>query len=101
MKYDFTQGDTGGTLRVECVKGVGQAIDLTGATVTLKWRSKTRQLVERGMTIVDAVNGLAEYQFADAELYAPSMDVTVVIIDMLGGVLHSREALKITVRRPI
>lgn len=101
MKYDVVQGDSGTALRVECVKGVSQAIDLTGATVTLKWRSKTRQLVERGMTIVDAVSGVAEYQFVAGELYAPSMDVTVMIVDMLGGVLHSREALKITVRRPI
>lgn len=101
MKYDFTQGDTGGALRVTCVKGAGQVINLTGATVTLKWRDKARTLVERAMTISDAVNGVVEYPFAINELYAPSMDVTVKIVDATGKVLHSREPIKLTVRQSI
>ena len=101
MRYDFVQDDTGSTLRVECIDAVGSVIDITGGTVTLKWRDKTRQLITRNMSMIDAANGVAEYQFVAGELFAPSMDITVRIVDSGGKVLHSREPIKISVRYPI
>jgi len=101
MRYDFVQDDTGSSLRIECLDAANAPIDITGGTVTLKWRDKARQLITHDMSMIDAVNGIAEYQFAVGELFAPSMDITVRIVDSQGQVLHSRESIKLSVRYPI
>lgn len=98
MRYDFVQNDTGSALRITCLDDAGAAIDITGAALTLLWRDIAGVSVERSMSIIDAAGGVAEYQFAASELFARSMTFTVRIVDALGGVLHSREPIRLTVR---
>lgn len=96
---DFVAGDTGSKLEVTCQKNSdGSVINLTGSTVTLQWKDKAGVLVEKVMTITDAVNGIAEYQFAADELVAPLMHFQVKITDASGKVLHSLELIRETVR---
>lgn len=68
MAIDFVAGDTASKLSVTCLnKSTGAAIDLTGATVLIRWQSALA-LVERPMVVTNAVGGVAEYSFGAGEL---------------------------------
>ena len=98
MAYEFVAGDTGSKLRVTCQNSDGTVIDLTGATVVLKWHDIAGLLVTRTMTIVNAVAGIVEYQFLASELIAKTMDFEVEITDSGGNVLRSLKPLYEPVR---
>ncbi len=100
--YDFVAGDTGSVLRITCRNADGAIIDLTGATVTLRWKDQAGILVERNMTIVGAAtNGVAEYQFAAGELYAGRMRFGYRVTDATGNKISSRQLDEYTVRREL
>ena len=97
--YDFRAGDTGSKLRVTCKDSVtGVAIPLTGATVNLQWRKADGTLASVTMTVTDAPNGVAEYQFLTGELFAPGMDFSVKVIDSGGKELKNINTVHKTVR---
>ena len=95
MPFKLAQGDTGSKLRATCKNdNDGTVIDLTGATVHLLWRDAAAALVTKQMTIVGApASGVAEYQFAAAELFPPRMAFRVRITDAGGKILHNLEHL--------
>lgn len=94
----FVAGDTGSKLELTCKDNdAGTVIDLTGSTVVLKWKD-AGSLIDKVMTITDAVAGIVEYQFLADELIAPKMRFEVQITDGTGKVLHSLELLRETVR---
>ena len=95
----FVSGDTGSKLEVTCKDDdTGVVINLTGATVKLKWRDAAEVLQTKTMTIIDAVNGVVDYQFLADELIAPQMKFEVEITDSGGKVLHSIELIRESVR---
>lgn len=101
MAYDLVTGDTGSRLVVTCKDKDGTAIDLTGATVRLQWEGENGVAVIQTMTINDAANGVASYQFAAGQIFAPRMVFEVEITDPLGNVVTSTEVITLTVREEI
>jgi len=95
----FVSGDTGSKLQVTCKDDdTGTAIDLTGSTVQLQWKDRSGTFVEKTMTVTDAANGVAEYQFAAGELFAKKMLFEVEITDSSGNVIRSLSLLEEDVR---
>ena len=95
----FVAGDTASKLEVTCKDNdSGDIIDLTGATVVLKWKTADDSLVTKTMAITNAVGGIAEYQFVSADLFAPEMRFEIRITDGSGKILHSLALLREAVR---
>lgn len=98
--FEFVEGDTGSILKVPCVrKDTKAVIPLTGATVSLIWTDSAGALQTKTMDIVDAANGITQYQFKANELFAPKMVFTIQIVDGSGNVLHNLEYIEVPVRR--
>ncbi len=98
--FSFVEDDTASKLRVTCKnKGTGVAIDLTGSTVQLQWKTRKGEFVEKTMSHVDATNGIAEYQFLTGELAAPNMKFEVEITGAGGNILRSLDVLYELVRK--
>ena len=99
---DLVTGDTGSVYQVTCIDGAtGTAIDLTGATVRLRWEDDTGTIQTRVMGITDAPNGVAEYQFASGEIIYPRMRFETEITDNAGFVTSSNELTTLTVREEL
>jgi hypothetical protein len=100
--FSFVEGDTASKLRVTCKnRDTGNVIDLTGGTVQLQWKTRRKVFVEKGMTLVDAINGIAEYLFVAGELEPPAMKFEVEITDGFGKVFHSLDLLYELVRKKL
>lgn len=103
-RHQFVAGDTGSKLRVTCIDdATGLPIDLTGATVTLRWRnSAATNTLEKTMTkVAPETGGIAEYQFATGELYAKEMRFEVKIVDAGGKELNALDLLVEKIREPL
>lgn len=99
MAYDFVSNDTGSVLQVTCTnKATRAAINLTGATVKLKWPGANRTVVEKTMTVVTPLAGVVSYQFLAGELFAPEMRFEVEITDTGGLRTTMLEPLIVQVR---
>ncbi len=98
--YQFVAGDTGSKLKVTCKNDSDSTvINLTGATVKLKWRGSGGTLQTKTMTILTpATNGQAEYQFLTGELFAGTMDFEVEITDSGGKVIRCLDLISEKVR---
>lgn len=97
--YQFVAGDTGSKLEVTCKNDADNtAINLTGATVKLKWKDAGGALQTKTMTITGAVAGVAEYQFLTGELFAGTVDYEVEITDADGKIIRSLDLLREKVR---
>lgn len=93
--------DTGSTLVLTCLQAdTREPIDLTGDTVTLRWKA-AGVVEERAMTITNAAAGVCEYQFAGTELKAPRMRFEAVITDSEGKVISSCQLLDVQVREKL
>ncbi len=98
----FVSGDTGSKLEVTCKDDdTGAVIILTGATVKLKWLDVADALQTKTMTITDAVNGVADYQFLADELFGTQMKFEVEITDSGGKVLHNLDLIRENCRRAL
>ena len=99
--FSFVEADTASKLRVTCKnKGTGNAINLTGSTVQLQWKTRKGTFVEKAMTLTDPTNGIAEYQFVVGELESPAMKFEVEITDGTSKVFRSLDVLYELVRKP-
>lgn len=98
--YQFVAGDTGSKLRVTCKNDADSSvIDLTGATVKLKWKDSSGTLQTRTMTLLTpATNGQAEYLFLPGELFAGTMDFEVEITDAGGKIIRCLDLIPEKVR---
>jgi hypothetical protein len=97
--YDFREDDTASKRRVTCKDSqTSLPIDLTGATVKLQWRKPDATLASVAMTVIDALGGVAEYQFLAGELKPPGMDFTVEITDSGGKIVKNVNVIYNTVR---
>lgn len=99
MEWDFVAGDTGSKLVVTCKEQATKAVkNLTGASLKLKWKINDGTLSQPTMTITDAPNGIAEYQFASGELVAGMMEAAVEITDSGGLVTTQLTPFQFAVR---
>lgn len=102
VDYQLVEGDTGSKLRVTCKDNdTGLPIDLTGATVNLQWKNNASALVTVAMTIIDAVNGIVEYQFLTGQIEPTKMSFQVRITDGSGKITKSLDLLSLNVRRAL
>lgn len=101
MSYDLVTGDTGSILSVS-VKDSETALakDLTACSVIFRWEGVSG-IVSRAATITDAVNGVAQYQFAAGEIIAPRMKIEVEITDSAGKIVTGTELISLTVREEL
>lgn len=76
------------------------ALDLAGATVTLKYRVDGGTLATKTMTVTDPTNGVATYTFGTGDLTAGIM-VAEVEVTSAGKVTSSIEAMRFTVRAKV
>lgn len=97
--YQFVAGDTGSKLKVTCKNDADNtAINLTGATLKLKWKNSGGVLVSQTMTITSAATGVAEYQFLTGELFAGTMDFEVEITDAGGKIIRCLDLISEKIR---
>lgn len=101
MSVELVTGDTGSVLTVTCTDNdSAAAINLTGATVLLRWEGDTA-LVERTMTIADAPAGIVTYRFLAGEIIFPRMKFEVEITDSGGLITTNLELIEIEVREEL
>lgn len=103
MDYELVAGDTGSKLVVTIVdNGDGTAVDLTGATVNLRWRANRSVVVvgPKDMTVTDAPGGIAEYLFEATELVAGIMEFEVEVIDAQARKVRNLAPIVERVRAP-
>jgi hypothetical protein len=101
MSVELVTGDTGSVLQVTCTDNdTAAAIDLTGATVTLRWEGDTA-IVEKTMTIDDAAGGVVSYQFLAGEIISPKMKFEVEITDSGGYITTNLELIEVVVREEL
>lgn len=99
---DLVTGDTGSILTVTCNdSAAGTAINLTGATVKVRWEDATGVLVLKTMTIENASGGIASYQFASGEIFAPKMKFEIEITDAGGKIVTNLALIELTVREQL
>lgn len=107
MPIDLVEDDTGTVLQctVRNKKPV-QVVDLTGATVKIRWTINGGSPVEQDMEIEDAASGRVSYQFKVGDLAVPSgtesaMRLNVVVTDSGGKVLTQLKPITYTIRKKI
>lgn len=98
---DFVSNDTGSTLLVTCKDASGAAINLTGATVKLRWKGLTGTVADKTMTIVTPASGICSYKFLADELIAPAMAFEIEITDSGAFKLSNPDLITVTVREQI
>ena len=101
---DFVELDTGSTLLVICRnQATNGLIDLTGATVKLKYRlNGTGALQTKTMTVnAPGTLGQAQYTFLVADLGADFENAEVEITDAGGLIVTSTDTFHLTVRAKV
>jgi hypothetical protein len=102
MNNEFVSGDTGSALVMTCLDNVTNLpLNLTGASVSIKWKNSVNVLVTRAGTIVNPLTGVVRYQFASGELFSPSMSIEVEVTDGGGNVISNLDLIKIAVREQL
>ena len=84
-------------LIVTCSDG-SAPIDLTGATVKLRWKIDSAAVVEKSMTVTNPTGGVAEYVFVTADLTTGTMSYEVQITTNVGSILTQTTLGSITIR---
>lgn len=98
---DLVTGDTGSKLIVTCRDNeTNEVIDLTGATVKLRWEGDAG-VIEKTMTVTNAAAGIAQYQFLAGEIIVPAMRFEVEITDSGGAIISSLGLIELVVREQI
>lgn len=101
LDFSFVAGDTASVLTVTCKRSdTGVVIDLTGATVRLKWRIDGGTLVTKLMTVTTPATGVATYEFDTGDLTAGQM-MAEVEITTGSGVTTSLEPFYFTIREKV
>lgn len=97
LDYSFVAGDTNSALVVTCKDKDGVVIDISAATVSLKWSIDGAAAVTKTMTITDGPNGVASYTFGTGELTAGIMRAEVKVA-AAGKTVTSIEPFVFTIR---
>lgn len=100
MAIEFTEGDTGSKFKPTCKNNSdGAIINLTGATIKLRYRISKGTLQEKTMTITNSpgTDGVVEYLFLTGELTPGAMEAHVEITKA-GKLITSLGPFKATIR---
>lgn len=96
---ELVVADTGSKLQVTCSDNdTLSVINLTGATVTLRWVDANGVLQTKTMTVTNAVGGVAEYLFLAGEIAYPKMKFEVIITDSGGKTITNLELIEVATR---
>jgi len=96
---DLVTGDTGSIIQVACTDSrTSDAINLTGATVRLKWIDNSNIVVTKTMTVVSVTAGTAKYQFLAGEIIYPKMTFEIEITDAWGAIITNLKPFELSVR---
>ncbi len=96
---DLVTGDTGSKYQITASDNeTGAVIDLTGATLRLRWEDETGTVQTRTMTTLVATDGTAEYQFLAGEIISGTMRFETEITDSSGYVISSLDLISLVVR---
>ena len=105
---DLVEDDTGTVVEYTLVNKKTKApIDLSGATVVLRWTiNGGPAVVQQTMTILDAAAGRVSYQFGAGELAVPAgtdsaMRLNVKVTDAGGKVLTQLKPMTYKIRKKI
>ena len=74
------------------------AVNLTGATVLLRWKLGTGAVTESALTITDAVNGVVQYQFSIPFAESGSLQYEAVVNDATGNIYTNLAIQKFAIR---
>lgn len=69
----------------------GDAVDITGATITMRYKIAGGSIVERTATITDASNGIAQYEAVADELTAGMMQREWKVLTAAGKIHTAAE----------
>ena len=99
MANEFVESDTGSILRLTCKNNTDESvIDVTGATVVLRYKIDGGTLQTKAMTLQDATNGIVQVQFGAGELTPGELTGAAQITDSGGLVLTQLEPGKWPIR---
>ena len=102
MPNEFVEADTGSKLEVTCKNDDDKSvIDLTGATVKIRWKNLAGSVQEKAMTVTNAAGGVAEYEFAASELEEHRQAHEIEITDSGGKVITSLNPVTVTIRKKL
>lgn len=94
---DLVEDDTNSTLIIVCRDSQRVLIDLTGKSVTLRWRFKNETAMSHTalMTVMNQTTerGKASYRFAVGELQAPHIIYDAVITESGLTVTQNKEIM--------
>jgi hypothetical protein len=99
----YINGNTGPELQFRVRKG-GKAQDLTGKTVSVKWKRPDASTFTKATSVVDAAKGIVKHSFTTGDLEVGGSDVNGVyvgecVVDFGGGVVQNGyEPLYLSVR---
>lgn len=102
MATELVTGDTGSVLQLTLKDNdTNTAINLTGATVTLRWENAAGTITSKTMTIVTAVSGIVQYRFLAGEIIYPRHKFEVEITDSSGYKISNLTLLEVTTREEL
>lgn len=98
----LVSGDTGSKFIYTLLDGgTGAVIDVTGATVRLKYRIAGGSLNTKVMTIESATGGVVSYTFGSGDLTSGDFEGEIEITDSGGKVITSIPTIKLNVRAKV
>lgn len=99
MRTSLVEADTLPVLRVTLrYRGTSTPVDLTGATVTLRFGVAEGTVYERPMVIDDIPGGVVHYAFQTGEINPGTMSYEVLVVFSDGGRLTTTELKRLGVR---
>lgn len=104
MSNTYVVGDTARTLRNTLTDGAGVAMNLTGATVKLRWRTGTGSTQEAAAVVVTPASGIVEYTFLAGSFPTAGTYEAEWVVTFSGGTIAtvpSETPILLLVRRPL
>ncbi len=101
MSYDLVAGDRSKLVATCLDRATSAPLNLSGKTLELRYRIDNGALQTKPMTITDAANGKAEYQFAAADLTAGTLTGEIRIQPGLSDQVTSLAPFHLSVRAPL
>ena len=100
MAFKFVESDTGSTLEITAKDdATGVVIDLTGSTVSLRYRIQGGSLQTKAMTLDgDPTTGKATYKFLSGELTPGEFIGDVTITDASTETVSSLENIVLEIK---
>tara|TARA_R100000808_G_scaffold930_2_gene4457 strand:+ start:1962 stop:2267 length:306 start_codon:yes stop_codon:yes gene_type:complete len=99
MGVDFKEGSNPEIELVFTDEATREPVNLTAATVTLRFRFNGGSRLERAMTITDVAKGVAKYRFTAGEMVAGDLVFDAEAVDNTGNSHPCLETFQMRVAR--